>query len=137
MAELTTLHDIFNNNIKKIIIPIIQRDYAQGRPGADIERIREKFLQALYDAVTQEPIILDFIYGDIDDNGVMTPLDGQQRLTTLFLLYWYAARKENIQDDDFNFLKNFSYETRYSARNFCSKLIELIRILKTSFRKRL
>ena len=124
MAELTTLHDIFNNNIKKIIIPIIQRDYAQGRPGADIERIREKFLQALYDAVTQEPIILDFIYGDIDDNGVMTPLDGQQRLTTLFLLYWYAARKANVQDEDFNFLKNFSYETRYSARNFCSKLIE-------------
>lgn len=124
MAKLTTLHDIFNNNIKKIIIPIIQRDYAQGRPGADIERIREKFLQALYDAVTQEPIILDFIYGDIDDNGVMTPLDGQQRLTTLFLLYWYAARKANIQDEDFNFLKNFSYETRYSARNFCSKLIE-------------
>ena len=43
--------------------------------------------------MTGEPVTLDFVYGDIDANGVMTPLDGQQRLTTLFLLHWYAARK--------------------------------------------
>ena len=36
------------------------------------------------------------MYGDIDENGRMTPLDGQQRLTTLFLLHVYAAKKENI-----------------------------------------
>ena len=33
---------------------------------------------------------LDFVYGDVKD-GVLRPLDGQQRLTTLFLLHWYVA----------------------------------------------
>ena len=33
---------------------------------------------------------LDFVYGDVKA-GVLRPLDGQQRLTTLFLLHWYVA----------------------------------------------
>ena len=109
--------------LQKIIIPIIQRDYAQGRKDPDITRIRSRFLDALYSAVTDTPITLDFVYGDIDANGVMTPLDGQQRLTTLFLLHWYAAKRSNIPADDCLFLKNFSYETRYSARDFCEDLV--------------
>lgn len=136
----TTLHsfmDIFNTKfedgagsirLQKIIIPIIQRDYAQGRDNPDVARVRERFIEALYKAVTEKPITLDFVYGDIDKEGNMTPLDGQQRLTTLFLLHWYAAKyaakKENILKDNDAFLKKFSYETRYSARNFCHKLVD-------------
>lgn len=104
----TTLHsfmDIFETTIEdgdtsvqlnKIVIPLIQRDYAQGRIDKDINRVRSRFLQALYRAVTGEPITLDFVYGDIDEEGTMTPLDGQQRLTTLFLLHWYAAKRKNF-----------------------------------------
>ena len=109
--------------LKKIVIPIIQRDYAQGRPGEDIRRVRKRFLDALYEAVTSKPIILDFIYGDISKKGIMTPLDGQQRLTTLFLLHWYAAKRNHIDADEYSFMHNFSYETRYSARDFCTYLI--------------
>lgn len=132
-ATLHTFADIFevgsdNSNesvaIRKIVIPIIQRDYAQGRKDPGIERIRERFLESLYSAVVEKPITLDFIYGDVDEKGVMTPLDGQQRLTTLFLLYWYAARKENVPETECLFLKGFSYETRPSARDFCLELIE-------------
>lgn len=131
----TTLHsfmDIFDTRfedgensiqLQKIIIPIIQRDYAQGRDNPDVVRVRERFIEALYKAVTENPITLDFVYGDIDKEGNMTPLDGQQRLTTLFLLHWYAAKKENIVKDDYDFLEKFSYETRYSARNFGHKLV--------------
>lgn len=131
----TTLHsfmDIFNTKfedgagsiqVQKIIIPIIQRDYAQGRDNPDVARVRERFIEALYKAVTENPITLDFVYGDIDKEGNMTPLDGQQRLTTLFLLHWYAAKKENIVKDDYDFLEKFSYETRYSARSFCHELV--------------
>ncbi len=131
----TTLHsfmDIFDTRfedgensiqLQKIIIPIIQRDYAQGRDNPDVVRVRERFIEALYKAVAENPITLDFVYGDIDKEGNMTPLDGQQRLTTLFLLHWYAAKKENIVKDDYDFLEKFSYETRYSARNFCHELV--------------
>ena len=132
----TTLHtfiDIFNYDfiieeepvkLSKIIIPIIQRDYAQGRTSDDITRKRNRFLEALKEAITTKPITLDFVYGDISKEGVMTPLDGQQRLTTLFLLHWYAAKKNGIKKDDYSFLDNFSYKTRYSARDFCHFLIE-------------
>ncbi len=132
----TTLHsfiDIFDANfgdednpisLKKISIPIIQRDYAQGRNTPEIDRVRVRFLESLLKAITEQPITLDFVYGDIDSNGVMTPLDGQQRLTTLFLLHWYAAKKESVDEDSWSFLKNFSYETRYSARDFCSELVK-------------
>ena len=92
-TSLHSLIDIFNSDfqmetgnvqLKKIVIPSIQRDYAQGRLDPDVTKVRERFLNALYNAVTETPITLDFVYGDIDENGILTPLDGQQRLTTLF-----------------------------------------------------
>ena len=115
-----TLHsfiDIFETEIadgdtsvqlNKIAIPLIQRDYAQGRIDNDVNRVRSRFLDSLYKAITEEPITLDFVYGDIDEKGTMTPLDGQQRLTTLFLLHWYAAKKENISEGKYAFLSKFS-----------------------------
>ena len=133
----TTLHtfmDIFTADfaidedtsvqLQKIVIPIIQRDYAQGRTDADVQRVRKRFLNSLHKAITESAITLDFVYGDIDKDGVMTPLDGQQRLTTLFLLHYYAAKKEGIAKEEYAFLHNFSYETRYSARDFCDYLVE-------------
>ncbi|AHM57716.1 hypothetical protein EAL2_808p02110 (plasmid) [Peptoclostridium acidaminophilum DSM 3953] len=119
--------------MKKIVIPIIQRDYAQGRLDAEVNRIRARFLDSLHQAIKVDQITLDFVYGDINADGVMTPLDGQQRLTALFLLHWYAAKKENIDASEHLFLENFSYETRYSARDFCSFLIKF----EPSFTKKL
>lgn len=115
-----------NLPLNKIEIPIIQRDYAQGRDNKEVNRIREGFLLALYNALVQnKPIKLDFVYGDINESTkVLTPLDGQQRLTTLFLLHWYIATHEHVDYEDYMFLKNFSYRTRYSARDFCHYLID-------------
>lgn len=121
--------------LKKIVIPIIQRDYAQGRKNAEVNRVRKRFLQSLYTAITETPITLDFVYGDIDKNGDMTPLDGQQRLTTLFLLHWYAAKKEKISEKESSFLRNFSYETRYSSRYFCTELLNFQPSFETDISK--
>lgn len=106
--------------IEKIEIPKIQRDFAYGRKDPKNIRRRNSFLESLYSAVLGNSITLDFIYGDVKDN-VLYPLDGQQRLTILFLLYWFASKKEIIECD---FLNKFSYNTRHSARDFCSRLIE-------------
>jgi len=107
---------------EKIEIPIIQRDYAQGR--IDKSEIRENFLRALLICInSSNPIKLDFIYGS-KVSGDFQPLDGQQRLTTLFLLHWYAATKDNIEVENYQYLlTNFSYETRITSRDFCSALI--------------
>ncbi|MBV1756319.1 MAG: DUF262 domain-containing protein [Dethiosulfatibacter sp.] len=132
-ATLQSFISIFNTNhevdgeivqLKNITIPLIQRDYAQGRQDSEVQRVRKRFLDSLHRAIVEKPITLDFIYGDVDGNGVMTPLDGQQRLTTLFLLHWYAAKREGIVTNEYSFLKKFSYETRYSARDFCGYLVD-------------
>ncbi len=122
---LRTFMNIFDGEtVNRIVIPKIQRDFAQGRDTDEIRRVRNGFLGALYKAVTtDENIKLDFVYGDLND-GVLTPLDGQQRLTTLFLLHWYAAKKEHVAPEEFAFLKNFSYDTRPDSREFCKFLID-------------
>lgn len=110
-----------------IQIPMIQRDYAQGRE--DESEIRTRFLNAIFLALNKtEKLELDFVYGSIrsiDDNDFFIPLDGQQRLTTLFLLYWYIGNREVEADqlmDLCKVLKRFSYSTRSTARTFCEKL---------------
>ena len=54
-------------NNKKIVIPIIQRDYAQGREGKEF--LRERFLRQLFDALKDnaKPLVLDFVYGSVED----------------------------------------------------------------------
>lgn len=107
-----------------IEIPLIQRDYAQGRDMPKVNYIRTRFVGALREAlINKEPITLDFVYGEIDNNRTLIPLDGQQRLTTLFLLHWYIARREGVSEDKLDFLTKFSYATRYSAREFCKHLV--------------
>jgi hypothetical protein len=125
--QAKTFIDIFNSEdgFKSIEIPIIQRDYAQGREDKEVTRIRERFINALYNALTEksEPVKLDFIYGNITD-GKLIPLDGQQRLTTLFLLHWYIAKHEQINEQEYTFLNNFTYKTRFSSQHFCESLVK-------------
>jgi len=114
-------------NLKNVLqefsiqIPIIQRDYAQGRINKKATKIRTDFINSIFDILSKsEKLHLDFIYGSIREN-IFYPLDGQQRLTTLFLLYLYFGKKQNREID---YLEKFTYETRTSSRNFCNKLIK-------------
>src|SRR5665213_513676 len=108
----------------RIEIPLIQRDYAQGRQGELVARIRASFLDALCSAIVPsgQTIDLDFIYGDVE-KGAFYPLDGQQRLTTLFLLHWYLACRAGVPVQKQPWAK-LTYATRPSARDFCERLAE-------------
>ena len=116
----TTFWNLINSY--KISIPIIQRDYAQGRE-EEFEK-REKFLNAILKHINnKEKLHLDFVYGRVKDN-TFYPIDGQQRLTTLFLLHWYFALKEKISNEEKLKLSQFVYDTRISSREFCQSLIK-------------
>jgi len=132
----SSIHDIKQSSFldlikeKHIQIPIIQRDYAQGRNDLKTKVIRENFLSALIDVVSndEKPINLDFIYGSTkekDNNDCFIPLDGQQRLTTLFLLHWYLCPNDEALKafQNNNFTSRFSYDTRISSKDFCNKLV--------------
>ena len=59
----------------KICIPIIQRDYAQGREGESESEKREKFLNSILNHLeTEKQMHLDFVYGREKDN-VFFPID--------------------------------------------------------------
>lgn len=114
----TTFWHFIENHL--IEIPIIQRDYAQGR--IDKDSLRKNFLNDLKEALdNSREMKLDFVYGSTE-NGKLYPLDGQQRLTTLWLLHWYIALKADKLKEASDHLKKFSYETRISSRNFCEEL---------------
>lgn len=116
--------------VDAIEVPIIQRDYAQGRKqSADV---LDAFLASLRSALQDEPgqaLDLDFIYGTFEDDGskVLSLLDGQQRLTTLFLLHWYIAMCEGqLEDFRARWTKRgrsrFTYATRPSSLEFFDAL---------------
>lgn len=118
----------------EVVIPPIQRDYAQGRNSTKIKHIRERFLKSIEEVLTDDsmPVLeLDFVYGyiekDIAPNQnevlIFKPLDGQQRLTTLFLLHWYVAQKEGKVKEASSLLSKFTYATRHSSRSFCNQLV--------------
>lgn len=108
--------------VTSIEIPLIQRDYAQGRTDPRTSDIRERFLDVLHEALNEgKDVGLDFIYGDLED-GTLRPLDGQQRLTTLFLLHWYLGYRAK-QLSKRQAWMSFSYATRPTARLFCEQLV--------------
>lgn len=108
-----------------IEIPIIQRDYAQGRN--DKSYIRNSFLTNLKQALDEnlpngeKTLKLDFVYGSVEHDK-LNPLDGQQRLTTLWLLHWYVALMAGKMNEATDVLKKFTYETRITSREFCQQL---------------
>jgi len=134
-GERLSFSKLFSEKGFQIEIPIIQRDYAQGRNSST--EVRKLFLDALYNYLDENKPNrdLDFVYGSLRQSEGETcfiPLDGQQRLTTLFLLHWYlagisgntAVLREFLATDYEDVVKsNFTYETRTSSREFCDELI--------------
>jgi len=132
-GERLTFHQLFDEKGYHIQIPIIQRDYAQGRPST--VEVRSMFLDAIKTYLDEniKDRDLDFVYGSLlDENGTgkikFIPLDGQQRLTTLFLLHLYLATKDKRQDEFTAIISEkskskFTYETRTSSSEFCDALL--------------
>lgn len=122
---------------RRIEMPRLQRDYAQGRDTA--KDVRDGFLDALHASLMRPaeeaspPLNLDFVYGSMEEDGGkhFLPLDGQQRLTTLFLLHWYLAWRDG-RSSDFQAVacdgqrSRFSYAVRPSSTEFFDELAQYV-----------
>ncbi len=106
----------------EVEIPIIQRDYAQGRKTQHANMVRANLLKDMKLAVTAQspPLDLNFIYGKLVGEKFI-PLDGQQRLTTLYFLYLYAFKDDESKTSIFD---KFTYKTRISSRRFLRSINE-------------
>jgi len=168
MSNKQTYWQLIDDN--RIEIPVIQRDYAQGREEDRITALRKVFVSDILKAISGkgDELHLGFIYGKVDGkdkyqerlrnkraienilNAVegyaqhldmrieskinsdidsknddsnlptFTPLDGQQRLTTLYLIHWYLSLHSTKDKTDItNILGRFTYKTRKSSFEFC------------------
>ena len=118
-----------------IVIPRIQRPYAQGRTDGVCTYVRNTFLDEIFTCLCDagnKILDLNFIYGIIRPNSGgyrLELLDGQQRLTTLYLLHWYVTNAELDMDSDDSrrvrrCLSSFLYETRDTSSVFCQELAQ-------------
>lgn len=107
--------------LSNIFIPDFQRAYAQGRNTPQSREIIENFITDVRNALlcSASPLSLDFIYGR-KNNGFFEPYDGQQRLTTLFLVHLYILRKTDCALNKNQAWKGFklSYRTSIEAGRF-------------------
>lgn len=173
MSKAITFWQLIQGN--KIEVPVIQRDYAQGREEDKINAIRKDFVHDLISTLEDEQrtLHLGFVYGKIDgkdkyaerernkraienilnavegyaqqlDMRIQTditalsddkfksvnlptfiPLDGQQRLTTLFLLHWYlSVFSVDNSAPLLDVLHHFTYKTRKSSLEFCDAICQ-------------
>lgn len=109
-----------------IYIPRIQRDYAQGRIDKEATVIRDNILD---DVASGKPLSWGIVFGvsevrnmiDGTTKKCFIPIDGQQRLTTLYLLSLYGEKVHGIP---FGYLQGFNYETRSASRDFLTAIAE-------------
>ena len=118
-----------------VCIPSLHRDYAQWRQDAEAEQIRRKLLDDLTDCLrgaASDPaglspgLDLGFLYGSLEQDRILIPLDGQQRLTTLFLLHWLLAfRSGRLESDPAvrEALLRFRFDGREPVDRFCRQLV--------------
>lgn len=132
MKNKQTLWTLLNNpeNSKGIEIPMIQRDYAQGRENKVVSNLRKTFLkdirkktESYLNGEISQKIELDFIYGSLE-NSKFIPLDGQQRLTTLYLLNFYFSIRDRNWASELSVFRKFTYQTRISSKDFCRHLTD-------------
>lgn len=116
LGELLETHEI--------CIPIIQRDYIQGAEDKVIDGVRERLINDIIETLEDETktLNLNIIYGVDDNKKIFYPIDGQQRLTTLYLFYWFLAMKAGRISEFKEKYKKFTYMTRTSAKEFFSIL---------------
>ncbi len=112
----------------KIQVPCYQRDYAQGRIDDRIDNIRKVFVEELFQAISTEEKTchLGLVFGSYDEtNKIFIAVDGQQRLTTVFLLLWYVAWREGKINDYKEQLVKFSWNTRSYSSQFVNLLFRI------------
>ena len=118
---MATFKSEFIDTKTNILIPALQRDYVQGGRNDIINSFLDKLVLAL---LGKEKLDLNYIYGSFEIEKAekyFVPIDGQQRLITLWLFHLYLF---NLIKQPFNVRLQFM--SREFANSFTEKLMEKI-----------
>ena len=120
---MSTFKNTFIDQKKNILIPLLQRDYVQGGRTDIVTPLLNKIRLCL---VGNERMSFNYIYGYDDESNpsYYIAIDGQQRLTTLWLihLYLYSLAGETYP-------VTLSFQSRYAAHSFCGQLMSQLPVL--------
>ena len=103
---------------QKVEIPIIQRDYAQGRTDNKTNKIRKDFLDVLFEFIQlkdKDPkaeIELDFIYGFNEEDGFLDKAFYKKENETSGIIIKHGKTNEEFR---IGFGKNFSFWTDFEC----------------------
>ena len=114
---MSTFKEYFIDNQKHILIPALQRDYVQGERPDIIKPFIDELLFALKESTKK--VDLNYIYGSEEDSVNFVPIDGQQRLITLWLLHLYLFTKQGKK-----FNVKLCFYSREFANEFSMKLLD-------------
>ena len=140
--EKETFIGLLNNYI--ICIPAIQREYVQGYDEEQTNIVRANFMDDIFDALSNESILdIGIIYGytqkeENSEKSIFFPVDGQQRITTLYVIYWCLSMMKTETEDDLLKDKILQYEVRNSTTRFFKELVnkEKIEFFKKCFSRK-
>ncbi|MBQ0797633.1 DUF262 domain-containing protein, partial [Zhongshania sp.] len=114
-GEEYTLNQLFSGD-RKIIIPDLQRDYCWGdeKHGSESSKVElvSGFLSGLmqnFEKSKDERLMLGLIYGFENPINHVHLCDGQQRITTLFLLLGMLCRKNGCNPEANHLISKFEY----------------------------
>lgn len=108
-TEFISYNETHNEGKRNILIPALQRDYVQGGRDYIIKPFLDQLLAALKD---ERKVDLNYLYGAMEKGKGFVPIDGQQRLITLWLLNLYIYTKIG---------KNYPVELKFASREFANE----------------
>lgn len=135
-GEIYSLETVFSNDTNgKVVIPDLQRDYCWGGKGTLVKDFVNNIKKHFSEKGTKHRLMMGLLYGYYEENRPNLQLcDGQQRLTTLFLLMGYINRAcgdnsfrrflisdYELNEDDRE--PNLLYDIRDSSLYFLSDLV--------------
>lgn len=131
IGQLYNLTEIFTGKYTKIIIPDLQRDYCWGGKGRLVQDFLENIIEKGYRS--RVDLSMGLLYGYEEPYGHIQLCDGQQRITTLFLLIGMLNKEcsnqfRNLLISDFEYYNDdkepyMQYAIRESSLYFLSDLV--------------
>ena len=114
-VKMRTVKDLLNNNYN-FVIPSYQRGYRWRGKNGEVQALLEDIKEFIENKKVDEKYCLNPIAVKKVSDTEYNLVDGQQRLTTIYLILKYLNKELNLKNEDNNF--NINYDTKEKNKDF-------------------
>lgn len=120
-VEMLTVRDLLYNNYN-FVIPSYQRGYRWRGKNGEVQALLEDIKEFIGNKKGDEKYCLNPIAVKKVSYTEYNLVDGQQRLTTIYLILKYLNKELNLKNEDNNF--NINYDTKEKNKYFLKDINE-------------